>query len=344
MRGRVCRGLAGVGLLALGLGARGQQEAGPTYTLQAKSNLTLLDVVAVNHNSLLPDKTLTQADFVVLDNGKPMPIVSLDKNSAVAVRPLLLWVMVQCRMPNWEEEGSGFMGGRTEPLAKGLTHLHQHEMVAVAHWCDDGNYEVDLPPAFDHGAMFAAANAAMLTRLTSPRDYREGEVALQQMIRLTQETSAKDAPGYMPVLLFLHGDQTGAPGHEIDKLLVETLERNAVLFLINDGAFMNWSLPPNNPERSHVLRFLSEQTGGGAMVVQSGTGDPDGYSEALAAILDRLHGRYQVGFVPQTLDGKVHTLKVELTSEAKKAHPGVFLSARATYRAPAAGDAAVRAR
>lgn len=337
-------GVAGAGLLLWGLAARPQEAGGPTYTLKAQSNLALLDVVAVDHNSLVPDRTLTQADFVLLDDGKPVPIASLDRDSAAAMRPLLLWVIVQCRMPDWQEEGSGFMGGTAEPLAKGLTHLHANEKVAVAHWCDDGHFAVDLHPTLDHGAVIPTTGKAMLTKLNSGRELREGEIALQKMLRLTQEVSRNEAPGFMPVLLFLHGDKTGAPPREIDKLLVETLESNAVLFLLNDGALMGWSLPPDIPERSHVLRFLSEQTGGAAMAVQSGTGDRDGYSEALAAILDRLHGRYQIGFVPQKLDGKVHSLKVELTPEAKQMHHGLSLMAHSSYRAPLAEGRTVRAR
>jgi len=44
-----------------------------------------------------------------------------------------------------------------------------------------------------------------------------------------------------------------------------------------------------------------------------------------------LHFRYELGFIPPTIDGKRHELKVELTKEAKKEHKRVRLRFRPEY-------------
>jgi hypothetical protein len=51
----------------------------------------------------------------------------------------------------------------------------------------------------------------------------------------------------------------------------------------------------------------------------------------LEAILTQLHFRYQLGFVAQAIDGKRHTLKVELTREARAKHKSVRLRFRLQY-------------
>ena len=58
---------------------------------------------------------------------------------------------------------------------------------------------------------------------------------------------------------------------------------------------------------------------GAALIVRDYRTDRLAYSEALAAILDRLHTRYQIGFHPQFRDGKVHSLTVQFTDAIRGA-------------------------
>jgi len=71
---------------------------------------------------------------------------------------------------------------------------------------------------------------------------------------------------------------------------------------------------------------MAEQTGGQYFAVP-----PQLYSTALEMILTQLHFRYQLGFVPPTLDGLRHRLTVELTPDAKAAHNGFRLKFRPVY-------------
>jgi hypothetical protein len=57
----------------------------------------------------------------------------------------------------------------------------------------------------------------------------------------------------------------------------------------------------------------------------------EGFAAALETILQQLHFRYELGFIPQAIDGKRHELKVELTAAARKQHKGVRLRFRQEY-------------
>jgi hypothetical protein len=48
-------------------------------------------------------------------------------------------------------------------------------------------------------------------------------------------------------------------------------------------------------------------------------------------ILVQLHFRYELGFIPPTIDGKRHKLKVELTKEAHEKYKGIRLKFRPEY-------------
>jgi hypothetical protein len=51
----------------------------------------------------------------------------------------------------------------------------------------------------------------------------------------------------------------------------------------------------------------------------------------LEEILRQLHFRYELGFQPEALDGKRHTLRVELADAVKSQHKGVRLRYRLAY-------------
>jgi hypothetical protein len=125
------------------------------------------------------------------------------------------------------------------------------------------------------------------------------------------------------VIVFLHGDYTGQPHRELDRVVNDFLETSGVVFGIRDYRSPNLHLLG---EQSKILQYMSKQTGG-----QYFSPPPSGYGAALEAILTQLHLRYELGFVPPMIDGKRHELKVELTKEAKTEHKGVRLRFRPEY-------------
>ena len=137
------------------------------------------------------------------------------------------------------------------------------------------------------------------------------------------------------MLLFLHEDATGAPKIEVDQLLKTLLEQSAVAFVLNDGsADVTFSSDYLRNNTGYVLRNLAERTGGAAFRVAPLQQEPGGLSQAITTILERLHSRYQLSFVPKQKDGKVHTLKVSLTVAARQKHSRVILGSRSSYLAP----------
>jgi hypothetical protein len=70
----------------------------------------------------------------------------------------------------------------------------------------------------------------------------------------------------------------------------------------------------------------AQETGGEYLRVT-----PETYATGLGEILQQLHGRYELGFKPEILDGKRHKLEVELADAVKKQHKGVRLRYRLAY-------------
>ena len=78
--------------------------------------------------------------------------------------------------------------------------------------------------------------------------------------------------------------------------------------------------------QSYVGHFLAFMTAGQYFSVE-----PKMFSTALDDILAQVHFRYVLGFQPEALDGKKHTLVVRLADPAKVKHPGARLAFRPAY-------------
>ena len=310
------------------------QEA--PFTLHVQSDEVIVDLTAVDHSSYRPDTTLTRDDIIVSDGGKPVPLTSFDTSAGDSVRPLQLWLVVQCNLQGWIGNGSSVLTGHADLLGAGLRNLSSADTVGVAHWCDDGVEHLDMPPGHDSTAALKTLPVLVkpATGLGRPQE-RTGELSLQSLLRSISLHAAQTIPRPLPVLLFLHEDATGAPKIEVDQLLKTLLEQSAVAFVLNDGsADVTFSSDYLRNNTGYVLRNLAERTGGAAFRVAPLQQEPGGLSQAITTILERLHSRYQLSFVPKQKDGKVHTLKVSLTVAARQKHSRVILGSRSSYLAP----------
>jgi hypothetical protein len=102
------------------------------------------------------------------------------------------------------------------------------------------------------------------------------------------------------------------PRAEADHFIGELLETSAVAYGLRDRRSPRiWSLG----EQGAIANYIATQTGGEYLRVTPAT-----YAKGLEEILRQLHGRYQLGFKPEALDGKQHQLRVELSDAAKKRH------------------------
>ena len=105
-------------------------EQPSALTFRSSTNLVLVDVIALNARTGAPDKTLKQEEFRIFDNGHIVPIRTFDRE--LQSRPLALWLVVQCKMPDWEKQGSGLFAGREHLFEPALKSLDKRDTVAVS--------------------------------------------------------------------------------------------------------------------------------------------------------------------------------------------------------------------
>jgi hypothetical protein len=80
------------------------------------------------------------------------------------------------------------------------------------------------------------------------------------------------------------------------------------------------------------LKKLADETGGGYFELKR----TDELGPTFSRVAQELHAQYVLGFSPQTLDGKVHTLEVRVL------RPGFTARSRKSYVATAEGAAPTR--
>lgn len=291
-------------------------------TIRTSTNLVLVDVVALKNG--LPEKDLKQEDFQLFDSGIPVPIKTFDTGTQSTSRPLAVWLVVQCRMPNWEAQGSGYFAGQMNRFALALRKIEKQDTVGVAHWCDNGDAQLDLQPTANIDDATAAADRVLVASPNPGNHDRTGELALQKTLQLIIDATRSSKPEPVPVIIFLYGDWSGMPRSEADHFIGELLETSAVAFGLRDQRSPHiWWLPG---EQRQVAHYIAAQTGGEYLDVSS-----EGYGSGLEQILQQLHFRYELGFQPSVLDGKRHKLTVKLLASASHEHQRVRLRYRTAY-------------
>jgi hypothetical protein len=299
-------------------------------TFHSSANLVLIDVVARNPKSGLPDKTLTRADLEVFDNSRPVSIKTFDNGAQFTTRPLAVWFVVQCYMPDVVTEGSGLFRGQINLFAPALTYLDKQDTAAVAHWCDNGESKLDLLPTKKVEEVPTALEQVLAPSIEAKDHDRTGELALQKSLQLIVDTTRSSKPEPVPVVIFLYGDHSGMPKSEANHFIDELLETSAIAFGLKDRRSPGIRFLLG--EQKEVAHYIATQTGGQYLTVTA-----ENYASGLEEILQQLHFRYELGFTPGVLDGKRHKLWVKLTDAAEKQHKGVRLRYRAAY-VPIGGD------
>jgi len=332
---QVCARVGGALLICYGatLACRSvasQQAPGPTQTpiIRAQSSLVLVDVISQDPKNGLPVRDFKKEDFRLFENRHEVRIDTFDAGAQYDARPITLWLVVICN-----ESGLPKLGASAEFLGQeslfrpALEHLEHNDRVGVAHWCDNGDSQLDLLPTEDRdNAIRQLAETLRPIPFeggTSASD-EAGEQAFRKLIRLIIRDAYRRNPKPLPVIVFLHGDHTGQPHGELNKLVDDFLETSGIVFGIRDYGSPNLHFIIG--EQAKIMHYMAERTGGQYFSVP-----PSEYKRALDTILMQLHFRYELGFIPSTIDGKRHELKVELTKEAKKEHKGVRLKFRPEY-------------
>ena len=291
-------------------------------TFHSSSDLVLVDVIALKNG--LPDKTLKRGDFDVFDNGHPVSIATFDTGAQFATRPLALWFVVQCYMPDIEDEGTGFFRGQVSLFKLALKYVEKQDAVAVAHWCDNGDAKLDLLPTSNVDQVPTILEQVFAPPIHADDHDRTGELALQRTLQLIIDATRSSKPEPVPVVIFLYGDHSGMPKSEANHFIDELLETSAIAFGVRDSRSSRVGFLIG--EQKEVAHYIAAQTGG-----QYLDAAPETYAMALEEILQQRHFRYELAFKPEVLDGKRHKLTVKLADAAKDQHKGVRLRYRAGY-------------
>jgi hypothetical protein len=305
-----------------------QQAPAPSQTpvIHVQSSLVLVDVITRDPKNGLPVRDLHRQDFRVFDNQQELSISTFDSGAQGDTRPIILWLVVICNEKGIPG-GSDKYAGQESLFRPAFDHLEKHDLVGLAHWCDNGETQLDLPPTENRDTPLP-----VLAEVLKPTPFEGGsgqtdavgELTFRKMVRLIIQDAHRRNPQPLPVIVFLHGDHTGQPISELNDLVDDFLETSGIVFGIKDSRYPR--VLPLIGEHAQILHYMAEHTGG-----QYFTASPSEYCAALDAILTQLHFRYQIGFIPLAIDGKRHTLKVELTKEAQAKHKGVRLKFRPEY-------------
>jgi hypothetical protein len=220
------------------------------------------------------------------------------------------------------------MRGKTQFLKPAFSSLERGDAVGVAHWCDDGTASIDLAPGRDPDGAISVVDH-LLNQHQIGGDDRSGQLAMQRTIELIVSNAHEGASERLPVLLFLYGDHCGTDPSEADRIIEDVLETSGIVFGLSDG---RWRFDPSRMfignEVSYLVHYYSQETGGEFYTAADPKTD---FTAALSYVLAQVHLRYTLGFKPLVLDGKRHTLRVELTKEAKKQHSDLQLRFRTEY-------------
>jgi hypothetical protein len=292
----------------------------PQATFHTSSNLVLVDVMAMKNG--LPVKTLSRDDFKVFDNKRPVAITTFDSGAQFTTRPLALWFVVQCNMQGYEAKGSGLFTGQVHLFEPALKYVEKEDSVAVAHWCDDGRSNLDLLPRRDVQLIPTTLAQVLAPGPDTESHDRAGELALQHTLQHIVDTTRSSKPEPLPVLIFLYDDYSSMSKSEANHFIDELLETSAIAFGIRDRRSPHIWFAPG--EKREIAHYIVRQTGG-----QYFDASPHTYAASLQQILQQLHFRYELGFQPAILDGKLHKLHVELVNHSQ--NRGVRLRYRTAY-------------
>ena len=305
-----------------------QPAAAQVPTIRVQSSLVLVDIISQDHKSGLPVRDFKKEDFHLFDNQREVRITTFDAGAQYDTRPISLWLVVICNESGLPKFGaSAEFLGEESLFRPALSHLQSHDKVGVAHWCDNGDTQLDLLPTEDRDDAIRVLGETLKPipfEGGSPDTDEAGELAFRKLIRSIIGDSYQRNPKPLPVIVFLHGDHTGQPHDKLNKLVDDFLETSGIVFGISDARSPD--LPLIFGEQAKIMHYMAKHTGG-----QYFTVPPSGFDGALETILMQLHFRYELGFIPSAIDGKRHQLRAELTKKAEKKHKGVRLRFRPEY-------------
>ena len=247
---------------------------------------------------LVPD--LEQADFEVLDNGKPVTLSSFSNEP----QPFTAVVMLDTSASMTEH--LKLLNQAAEQFLMRLLPVDRAQVGAF-------NDKLQLSGEFsnDRDDLIAALDELQFGNATRLWDATAFSL-----------DALKGVDGRRVVLLFTDGDDTGS---RVRFGTVQDRARDEEVMVYTIGLSVNYfngvRQVQTRPDRS--LRRIADETGGGHFELQKS----DLLSSTFTRVSQELRSQYLLAFVPENLDGKVHKLDVRVK------RPGVTVRARRSYSA-----------
>lgn len=280
-------------LLAV-VAVRAQQQ--PTFR-GGTSIVPILATVLDPSGRLVPD--LEQADFTILDNGKPQELVFFQNDvQPVSVVVTLDFSFSMNNNLDLLRAAAEQFFLRMLPADKGQVGAFSDKIRFSGHFTNDRDDLIMALKDLPYGNP---------TRLYD---------AIDMSIDLLD-----DASGRKVVLVFTDGDDT-ASRRSFGDILTKARDKEVMVYAIGlqseffNGARMARSRP------STALRKLADETGGGYFELKK-TAE---LAPTFTRVMQELHSLYALGFSPATLDGKEHKLEVKVKSGTARARRSYIAS------------------
>ena len=292
---RMSSSIVAIALLAGSLVLAAQEQ--PIF----KSNVRTVPVYATvvdNGGRLVPD--LEQADFQILDNGKPAD-VSLFSNES---QPFSAVVML---------DTSASMTANLKLLNRAAEQFLLRLLPVDKAQVGAFNDKIQLSGTFTNNRdeLIGALNDLYFGNPTRLNDgIAAGLDALQGI------------EGRRVVLVFTDGEDTSSKVG-FKTVLERARDEEVMVYSIGleSEYFNGMRVVKSRPSRD--LRKISDETGGGYFELLK-TAD---LAPTFTRVAQELRSQYLIGFAPASLDGKVHKLEVKVT------RPGMTVRARRSYLA-----------
>jgi Ca-activated chloride channel family protein len=282
--------LALIGIACSALAAAAQQER-PTF----RSDTSTVYVYATVQNRdgrLVTD--LTRDDFEVLDDGKPRP-VTVFAHEPQAITMAVMFDMSNSMLPNFDR--------LREAARMFVKSLWPEDRVRIGSF----GWEVAISPLLTN-------DKATLLRIVDEELWPGGPTPLWMAVRSAMGALSKE-PGRRVVLAFTDGGDAGIRALAIRDPLSD------IRTLAERDNYMIYAIGLEGTGLSGEINELAENTGGGHFQVKRN----DDLGATFAQVVEELHNQYLIGFSPQVLDGRAHSLTV------KAKRPGLKVRARKSY-------------
>lgn len=241
---------------------------------------------------------LTQDDFEILDNGKPVSIASFSNDP----QPFTAVVMLDT----------------SASMTEHLKRLNQAAEQFIIRMLPTDKAQVGaFNDKLQLSGQFESDRDALIAALA---DLQFGNGTRLWDALLFSIDAFKGVDGRRVVLLFTDGDDTSSKAHFSD--VVDRARDDEVMVYgigLATEYFNGVRQIRSRPDKN--LRKIADETGGGSFELQKS----DLLASTFTRVAQELRSQYLLGFSPETLDGRVHKLDVRVK------RPGITVRARRSF-------------